>query len=84
MRKLAGLPADKLSELAGCTHAVVGHIESGRSRGANGDTLDRLTNVLGVSLDWLVKGVGEEPNELEVRAAVAMAVARIESEKGAA
>jgi transcriptional regulator with XRE-family HTH domain len=75
-RRLAGLSARALSELARDagvgtgSDAHVGMIERGTVKYPRPETLARLAAVLGVSLDWLITGNGDEPTAEQVRAAV--------------
>ncbi len=45
-------------------------IEKGDGKGVQARTVSALAGVLGVSLDWLFLGSGDEPTEESVRAAV--------------
>lgn len=74
-RDAAGLSQRALSGLAGLASSHVQLIESGRAEGINISTAQRLTGVLGVSLDWLMGGTGEPPTAEAVKAAVERAQA---------
>lgn len=74
-RDAAGLSQRALSGLAGLASSHVQLIESGRAEGINVSTAQRLTGVLGVSLDWLMAGTGEMPTAEAVKAAVERAQA---------
>lgn len=81
-RRLSGLSARALSRCAGLAETHVSLIESGATNMGT-QTAERLANALGVSLDWLVSGVGNGPTEVSVRAAVAAAGASSADESGA-
>ena len=52
-RVAAGLSQEKLAELCGVTPSYIGHIERG-SRNLSLNTAISISNVLGVSLDYLL------------------------------
>jgi len=62
--------ARELDRLAGLTPCHTSLIESGRRPNPESDTLRAIATTLGVSLDWLVLGVGDPPRAEDVRAAV--------------
>jgi len=66
---MAGLSARALSALAGLNHARVNQIET-RVENVGSRTLASLARVLGISLDWLITGIGDPPTKESVRAAV--------------
>lgn len=66
------LSARELSSLAGLSDGLVALIESG-VRGIGGRSAVALGRVLGVSSDWLLAGIGDEPTARCVRRAVAAA-----------
>lgn len=78
-RKLARLPGGEklsgreLSELAKLSAAAVGHVESGLVQSPTAATVVSLARVLGVSVEWLMTGVGPEPDAPAVRQAVGAA-----------
>lgn len=79
---LAGLSGRQLDELAGL---AVGHssaIEGGRRANLESSTSTRVARVLGLSLDWLLAGVGDEPSRDAVLAAVERARASAVEETG--
>jgi transcriptional regulator with XRE-family HTH domain len=45
-------------------------IEAGKRSNIGSRTLDAIARVLGVSLDWLIRGDGQEPTDLEVARAL--------------
>jgi transcriptional regulator with XRE-family HTH domain len=73
-RKKAELSARELARLTGISEALIGYIERSpcgdRSRAR---TLIQIARVLGLSLDWLLLGVGDAPRVGTVRASVARA-----------
>jgi transcriptional regulator with XRE-family HTH domain len=71
VRELSGLSAAALGEKAGLSRAIVSMIESGERKNPNSKTISALAHVLGVSVGWLIDGVGPEPTKKAVQAAVA-------------
>jgi transcriptional regulator with XRE-family HTH domain len=55
LRKDKGLSQDKLSRLADVAHATIIKIESGGIKSPTIDTVQKIANALGVSLDVLMK-----------------------------
>jgi transcriptional regulator with XRE-family HTH domain len=55
LRKEKGLSQDKLSRLADVAHATIIKIESGGIKSPTIDTVQKISNALGVSLDALMK-----------------------------
>ena len=55
LRKDKGLSQDKLSRLADVAHATIIKIESGGIKSPTIDTVQKIANALGVSLDTLTK-----------------------------
>jgi transcriptional regulator with XRE-family HTH domain len=55
LRKDKGLSQDKLSRLADVSHATIIKIESGGIKSPTIDTVQKIANALGVSLDTLMK-----------------------------
>jgi len=55
LRKDKGLSQDKLSRLADVAHATIIKIESGGIKSPTIDTVQKIANALGVSLDTLMK-----------------------------
>jgi len=56
IRTERGISATALSIRAGLSHAVVGHIEAGRTKDPGVGTLIALAVALEVPLDWLATG----------------------------
>lgn len=83
-RKLGGVSAYKLDQLSELTPGHTAAIERGKRPNLEVRTAQRIARALGVSLDWLVSGLGERPSEAQVRAAIAAATARRESSRKAA
>lgn len=78
LRAIAGgLSQRELSLLAGLNGSHVGLIEQGRVTEPGGATMAKLAEVFGVSLDWLVLGVGAAPRPEQVVASVEAARARL-------
>jgi transcriptional regulator with XRE-family HTH domain len=73
-REVAGLNRSALALKAGLNPSHVRLIEEGHREDPTGSTLAKLAEALGVSLDWLVRGVGEGP-----ATGIAGMVARISS-----
>ena len=70
-REMAGMSRRDLSLLAGLAQAVVGMIERNPNTKPTADTMIRLAETLGVSLDWLLGGDEERaPTAEAVIAAV--------------
>jgi transcriptional regulator with XRE-family HTH domain len=55
LRKDKGLSQDKLSRLADVAHATIIKIESGGIKSPTIDTVQKIADALGVSLDVLMK-----------------------------
>ena len=64
------LSASELDELAGLRRGHVSAIELGRRANVEVRTANKLAAVLGVSMDWLINGVGLEPDAGSVQDAV--------------
>lgn len=60
-RSAVGLSARKLSRLAGLADGHVAMFERGIVDDGSAKTMGRLAQALGVSLDWLVLGIGDGP-----------------------
>lgn len=67
------LSARELSALSGQTSSLIAHIERGVILQPRADTIVRVAEVFGVSLDWLMRGVGKQPTTAAVNAAVSHA-----------
>lgn len=80
LRESAGLSARRMSTLMrGDPNKVrrhIGLIEAGARDNPSLDTLTALSDLFGVSLDWLATGKGERPSPVDVRASVAAAEER--------
>lgn len=72
-RVLAGLSMQELSKLSGLAGSHARLIARGAVRSPRVEAAERLARTLGVSLDWLVSGIGPEPTPASVQAAVAKA-----------
>jgi transcriptional regulator with XRE-family HTH domain len=60
-RRAAGLNRSALAVKAGLNPSHVRLIEEGAREDPTGTTLARLAEALDVSLDWLVRGIGDAP-----------------------
>lgn len=83
VREMAGLSQRELSRLAGVSEGTVWFVECRPERETATTLTAALAKALGVSLDWLVCGCGDEPTAEAICAAVASARTRIDA-KGAA
>lgn len=72
-RETAELSQRELSRLAGLSEGTVWFIECRPDKETAQSFVVALADVLGVSLDWLVRGLGDEPTAEQIRAAVAVA-----------
>lgn len=70
LRELSGRSSRSLSELAGFSHSVLGQLERGEIEELKTEGVSKLAAVFGVSIDFLVRGLGEPPDRARVRAAV--------------
>jgi transcriptional regulator with XRE-family HTH domain len=66
----AGVSHESVSLSAGLAGGHVGLIVTGRVKRPSADVLAKIADVLGVSLDWIVLGRGEEPDAGVVRTRV--------------
>lgn len=64
-RKAADLTARELSKRAGLAEGHVAMIERGTVDDGRVQTIAKIADALGVSLDWLVFGRGEGPRQIE-------------------
>lgn len=69
-RDLVRLPAKQLDRLAGLKPGTCWAVENSATGNSESNTLDKLTTVLGLSLDYVVRGEGEEPTAESVQVAV--------------
>jgi transcriptional regulator with XRE-family HTH domain len=76
-RALAQVSGSELARLSGLARSHVQLLESGARSTPQTDTALALARVLGVSLDWLVRGIGPEPTADAIREAIAAARARV-------
>lgn len=60
-RKVRGLGLRALAKAAGVSHATVSLLESGRQDAIEVKAAVALARALGVTVEWLVTGDGEEP-----------------------
>lgn len=72
-RQLAEISTKELDRLAGVKAGGTWAVENSKTGNAETKTLDRMAGALGVSLDWLVRGDGDEPTAESVKAAVKVA-----------
>lgn len=77
-REAAGISAKELDRLAGITEGHSSTIEKSETGNAESKTLDRVAAVLGLSLDYLIRGDGKPPSALEIQKALAVARYRYE------
>lgn len=66
----------RLAALAGTAPALVRQIEVGKRSNSELKTITGLADVLGLTLDWLVHGIGQAPTQAETQRAVELAVRR--------
>jgi transcriptional regulator with XRE-family HTH domain len=76
LRTRAGLSARQLAILAEISESYPGLIESGARKDIGAEIAAKLCTVLGCSLDYLVRGVGDPPTPREIAVAVALAKAK--------
>lgn len=70
VRLIGGLGCRELDRLAGLGEGHVSMIETGKRPNIESRIAAALADVLGLSLDWLVRGLGPNPSAKRVRAAV--------------
>jgi transcriptional regulator with XRE-family HTH domain len=75
VRGYAGLSGRRLGELAGLSSHYVSGVEASRWRDPRSEPLRRLAHILGISLDWLLNGLGASPEPDVVQAAAKSAEA---------
>jgi transcriptional regulator with XRE-family HTH domain len=75
VRGYAGLSGRRLGELAGLSSHYVSGVEASRWRDPRSEPLRRLAHILGISLDWLLSGLGAPPEPGVVQAAAKSAEA---------
>lgn len=81
LRTVAGLKPADLDKLAGLGRGHSRMVEAGERYRIEALTLANLAEVYGVSMDWLYRGLGEQPTEEAIREAVASAWIRGPKEK---
>jgi transcriptional regulator with XRE-family HTH domain len=69
----AELSARELDRLAGIARGYTSMLESGERTNPAAWVVTNLADALGCTTDWLLRALGTEPTEEEVRAAVAAA-----------
>ncbi len=69
-RGVAGVTQERLAKLCGISGPHVSLIESGDRCDLKLRVLVALAQGLGVSMEWLATGVGDEPTEEQIREAV--------------
>lgn len=82
VREAAGISARELDRLAGLTPNHTSLIEGRAGCELRSGTLEALSEALGISLDWLVRGVGREPAPARLRDAIRRARARADATAG--
>lgn len=60
-REARSLPVNDLDRAIGSSPGYVSRIENDRFASVGSDKLIRIADVLGVSLDWLMRGDGQGP-----------------------
>lgn len=74
VRGLAGVSSNHLARLAGLpASSHLRLLERGGRRNVAAATVAKLATALGVTTDWLISGIGNEPEEASVKKAVAVA-----------
>lgn len=63
-RKAKEMSTRALDAAAGLTPGHVWQIEAGRKPRIEAETAARLAEVLGVTIDWLIRGVGDGPQSV--------------------
>jgi transcriptional regulator with XRE-family HTH domain len=71
---MTGVSASALGLAVGLSAGTVSMIEAGERKNPSGATLSALARALGVSLEWLIDGTGDEPDRDRVRESVAKAM----------
>lgn len=70
-RELAGISARELDRIARSRgDGLAARVESGARSNLEAGTAEEYAVALGLSLDWLISGIGQPPSEKKVRAAV--------------
>ncbi len=76
VRELAGASRRELSVLAGLSQAHLGMIERNPGASPTAETVEKVAEVLGITLDWLIAGKGADPLAADLKAALKAARAR--------
>jgi transcriptional regulator with XRE-family HTH domain len=61
-RNAKGLGLRELADKAGIDAGVISRIEGGRTKKPEADTLGKMAPFLAVTVDWLLRGEGEQPD----------------------
>lgn len=70
------LSTREVDRLVGFNEGTTWSVEEGGEKGPLAGTLDRIVQVLGLSLEYAIRGVGKRPTRRAVETAVARARAR--------
>jgi transcriptional regulator with XRE-family HTH domain len=73
LRAASGLSARGVAEGAGIAHTLVSYLEDGSRLDPRSSTMTAIAQFFGVTLDWLIRGVGPEPEPEKIRAVGAAA-----------
>ena len=73
LRTKSDLSTESLGLLAGMSRSYVGNLERDEIFNPSGKALLQIANILGTNVEFLVSGIGSEPEEAKVRASVAKA-----------
>lgn len=68
-REVSGISGRQLGQIAGLSTSIVSHLENDRYGTPNGETLQAICAVLGISVDWLLSGNGPAPTDDAIRGA---------------
>jgi len=69
LRQQSGLSAREMGRLSGLAHSAITMIEQGK-RTPTSETAVQISRLFQVDLNWLLRGIGNHPEEYEVRLAV--------------
>lgn len=69
-RTLAGISTKDLDRLAGLKEGVCWAVENSATGNSETRTVDKIAKVLGLSLDYVIRGDGKPPTANKVKAAV--------------
>lgn len=83
-RTLSGLSTKEVDKLAGISPGHTWTLEKAETASAEAKTLNAVCVVLGLSLDYLVRGEGEPPTKEQIDAAVATARVELEARQAGA